>query len=110
MIDDTFFFSDKEETDRFGIAWYHKTRLVKYTDKKGNFLWWSLDVASKHIPEKSNPYGMGVFDTLVALRLVLVADSGVYDYTPAGTFFGLTEAQRSRALTKKISKPIPLSC
>lgn len=109
MIDDTFFFNDTEETDRFGIVWQHKTRLVRYSDKKGNFLWWSIDVASNRVPEKSNAYGLGVVDALTALGLAIVADSGVYDFTPTGTFFGLTEAQRSRALTKKISKPIPLA-
>ena len=109
MIDDTFFFNDYTDIDHLGITRNHRTRLVRYTDKKDQFLWWSIDTKEEIDIDKSSAYVLDVLDTLTTLGPALVADSGVYDYTPTGTFFGLTEAQRSRALTKKISKPIPLA-
>lgn len=108
MIDDAFFFNDYLNTDHLGIVRNHRTRLVRYTDKKDQFLWWSIDTKEEIDRGKSSAYGLGVIDTLSALGVALIAESGVYDYTPDGSFFGLTEAQRNRALTKRIAKPVAL--
>ncbi len=107
---DAEFFNDTSDTDELGIVRNHKTRLVKYTDKKGNFLWWSIDVTSTIDEERSSAAGLTVFKTLSSNGVVLVAESGVYDYTVNCDFFQLTNSQKSRALTKRISKPIPIGC
>ena len=109
-MEDIELFNDDTDTDDLGIVRKHKTRLVKYTDKKDNFLQWSIDVTSTIDREQSSPAGLKYFDAMCALGTVLTADSGVHDYTLNGEFFQLTEIQKARALTKKIPKPIPIGC
>jgi hypothetical protein len=107
-MDDIELFNNTTDTDNFGIVRNHKTRLVKYTDKKDNFLWWSIDVTSTIDNEKSPPEAVALFYKLCEAGAVLTADSGVFDYTKDGSFFQLTENQRARALVKKIPKPVSL--
>ncbi len=107
-MEDIDLFNNTSDTDSLGVVRNHKTRLVKYTDKKDNFLWWSIDVTSTIDNEKSSPEGLAVFRKMCELGYVITADSGVFDYTPSGDFFQLTDNQRSRALVKKIPKPVSL--
>ncbi len=109
-MDDIEFFNDTSDTDDLGIVRNHKTRLTKYCDKKGNFLWWSIDVTSTINNEKSLSEAVALFQKLYNAGIVLTAESGVYDYTLSGDFFQLTDSQKARALVKKIPKPIPLGC
>jgi hypothetical protein len=107
-MDDTELFNNTSDADDLGIVRNHKTRLIKYTDKKDNFLWWSIDVTSTIDYEKSSPNGVAYFHKLCEFGQVLTAESGVFDYTLNGDFFQLTDDQKSRALTKKIPKPVPI--
>lgn len=109
-MEDIDLFNDETDTDDLGIVRKHKTRLVKYTDKKDNFLWWSIDVTSTIDKEQSSPAGLKWFEAMCALGVVLTAESGVHDYTLNGEFFQLTDSQKARALTKKIPTPVPLGC
>ena len=113
-------YNDTEETDKFGIVRTTRTRLIRYTDKKDQFLWWSIDCATKIDTEKSNPAGLMLLHTFREGRAEalaageeprpcdMVAESGIFDFTPLGVFFGLNETQRNRALTKRIPRPTSL--
>ena len=114
MIKDEFFFND-ESNSLFGMTWITKTRLVKYVEKKtGKFMYWSIDVKSQFVEDKCDPEILLKYDDpsvfvgdmmcLLDGNYVPCGGSGIFDYTPEGEFFGLSESQKQRALSKQRAK------
>ena len=102
MLDDKVLFND-EETTIDGVRVVHRTRLQKNVDKKtGNFFSWSIEYSAKvfcgDIEIKRD-------DLAKLCNIRMMSESGINDFTPNGSFFGISQSQMDRALTKRISIP-----
>ena len=102
---DEFFFNDTKETNTFGVVFDVKMRLTKYIHKEtGKFIRWSMDEKRTLNEEESSQYGLSTYRVACKLGAVVVAESGVFDYTENGQFFGLTSDQMQRALAKRVNE------
>lgn len=98
MENDFFFKDEATKVPHLEVYFIETTRLVKMISKKtGEFKAWKIQVKKSIDKIKTNPKDLEIYDKII----ILIAESGVYDYTENGDFFGLTPELRSRALIKK---------